>query len=127
MRFFSFLFFFFTVKTTEDLTSAPQQSAETTKREQDTHSQPTIRTAPPRQGKRKKKPSAEKTVVTVDGNDSFPKVKDSIGDVVASDSRRRNTMEQNKWSQSSATEAVVSQGQMELLLVVRYVWLLPFS
>ena len=121
------IYFFLTVKTTEDATPTPQKSTETTQREQDRHSQPTIRTTPPRQGKRKKKSSAEKNIVTVDRTDNFPKVEDSIGAVVAGDSRRRNTVEPNEWSQSSATEAVVSQGQMELLLVVRYDWFLPFS
>ncbi|XP_078354068.1 uncharacterized protein LOC144638717 isoform X1 [Oculina patagonica] len=68
---------------------------------------PIIRTAPSRQAKRKMKSSVEQ------------KDQERIGAEVAKDSRQRNAVEQAEWSQSSATEALVSQGKMELLLVVR--------
>ncbi len=68
---------------------------------------PIIRTAPSRQAKRKVKSSVEQ------------KDQERIGGEVAKDSRQRNVVEQADWSQSSAAETLVSQGKMELLLVVR--------
>ena len=69
--------------------------------------QPMIRTSPSRQARKKKKSSVSQ------------KEQQDIGPVVAHGSKQRNTVEPAEWSQSSTTEAPVSQGQMELLLVVR--------
>ena len=67
--------------------------------------QPIIKTAPTRQGKRKKKSSLEQ------------REQEGLVTMVTHDSKQRNTVDE--WSQSSATEALVSQGKMELVLVVR--------
>lgn len=69
--------------------------------------QPIRRTSPSRQAKKKKKSSVAQ------------QEQEDIGTVASHDSKQRNTVEPAEWSQSSATEALVSQGQMELLLVVR--------
>ena len=69
--------------------------------------QPIIRTSPSRQTRKKKKSSVDQ------------KEQQDIGTVAGRNSKQRNTVEPAEWSQSSATEALVSQGQMELLLVVR--------
>ena len=70
-------------------------------------SHPIIRTAPSRQAKRKVKSSVEQ------------KGRERIGAEVAKDLRPRTIEDPTEWSQSSATETLVSQGKMELLLVVR--------
>jgi len=70
--------------------------------------QPIITTSPSRQAKKKKKSSIAQ------------KEQEDIGTVAGQNSTQRSTVEPAEWSQSSATEAIVSQGQMELLLVVRY-------
>ena len=69
--------------------------------------QPIIRTSPSRQARKKKKSSADQ------------KEQEDIGTVAGRNSKQRNTVEPAERSQSSATEALLSQGQMELLLVVR--------
>ena len=68
---------------------------------------PIIRTAPSRHAKRKTKSSSDQ------------KDQEKIDAVVTNDARQREAAEPTEWSQSSATEALVSQGKMELLLVVR--------
>lgn len=112
---------FLTGRTTEGATPAQQQqSAETLQqRELNTDFQPVVRTVPPRQGKRKKKPSVETKITTVDGSENLYEKQEGFGTVVASDSKQANAAEPSEWSQSSATEAMVSQGKMELVLVVR--------
>jgi len=55
----------------------------------------------------------------VDGSENLYEKQEGFGAVVASDSKQANAVEPSEWSQSSATEAMVSQGKMELVLVVR--------
>lgn len=69
--------------------------------------QPIIRTSPSRQARKKKKSSVHQ------------KEQEDIGTVAGRNTKQRNTVEAVEWSQSSATEAIVSQRQMELVLVVR--------
>lgn len=116
------LFFFVTARTTEGAMPAPQKPAEATqRREFSTDSQPIIRTAPSRQGKRQKKSSVEKNIAALDRASNFHEDEDSVNAVVTN--KQRVAVKASEWSHSSASEAVsqavVSQGQMELLLVVR--------
>ena len=69
--------------------------------------QPIIRTSPSRQARKKKKSSVDQ------------KEQEDISTLAGRNSKQRDTVEPAEWSQSSGTEALVSQGQMELLLVVR--------
>ena len=76
---------------------------------------PMIRTAPSRQGKRKKKSSREqKEPQAIDGV-----VTQELENVVTKDVQPRITVDSNEKSQSSAMTVPVSQSQMELVLVVR--------
>ena len=84
---------------------------------------PMIRTAPSRQGKRKKKSSREQKepqdidgVVTKDFDGEVPQ---ELDDVVTKDVQPRITVDSNEKSQSSAMTVPVSQSQMELVLVLR--------
>lgn len=69
--------------------------------------QPIIRTSPSRQARKKKKSSVDQ------------KELGDIGTLAGRNSKQRNAEEPAERSQSSGTEALMSQGQMELLLVVR--------
>ena len=101
-------------------TVPPDQFANRSQTPKKTRPQSTIRTsASPHQGKRKKKPTIEGNAAPVKGEDDVHEVKDSIDEIAHSVSRQRNAVEAAECSQSSAAEAVVSQRQMELLLVVR--------
>lgn len=76
---------------------------------------PMIRTAPSRQGKRKKKSSREqKEPQAIDGV-----VTKEFDGVVTKEVQPRITVDSNEKSQSSAMTVPVSQSQMELVLVVR--------
>lgn len=76
---------------------------------------PMIRTAPSRQGKRKKKSSREqKEPQAIDGV-----VTQELDGVVTKEVQPRITVDSNEKSQSSAMTVPVSQSQMELVLVVR--------
>ena len=86
-------------KTTIEKSFAAQVPADST--------QPIIRTSPSRQARKKKKSSVDQ------------KEEEDISTLASRNSKQRNTVEPAEWSQSSGTEALVSQGQMELLLVVR--------
>ena len=88
----------------ERFTDAPQRAA-------NIHSGLRTRTAPSRQGKRKKKPIIESNTETEDSVDMM---------ITRDASKKTGEVEAAGWSQSSVTEApMVSQAQMELLLVVR--------
>ena len=92
---------------------------------------PMIRTAPSRQGKRKKKSSREQKepqaidgVVTKEFDGVVTKefdgvVTQELDGVVTKEVQPRITVDSNEKSQSSAMTVPVSQSQMELVLVVR--------
>ena len=99
------------VRTIEDTTSLTQKT-----KERSTDSRPIIRTATSRQGRRRKKSPDENKVTDVMHDNQK-----AIGALVAMDSKQAKEAAASDWSQhSSASEAAVSQGKMELLLVVRY-------
>ena len=98
------------VRTIEDTTSLTQKT-----KERSTDSRPIIRTATSRQGRRRKKSPDENKVTDVMHDDQK-----AIGALVAMDSKQAKEAAASDWSQhSSASEAAVSQGKVELLLVVR--------
>ena len=98
------------VRTIEDTTSLTHKT-----KERSTDSRPIIRTATSRQGRRRKKSPDENKVTDVMHDNQKP-----IGALVAMDSKQAKEAAASDWSQhSSASEAAVSQGKMELLLVVR--------
>ncbi|XP_068726687.1 uncharacterized protein [Montipora capricornis] len=109
----------FSVTAKEYSTVPPDQFANRSQTPKKTRPQSTIRTAASHQGKRKRKPTIEGNAAPVKEEDDVHEVKDSIDEIVHSGSRQRNAVEAAECSQSSAAEAVVSQRQMELLLVVR--------
>ena len=95
----------------EDTTSLTQKT-----KERSTDSRPIIRTATSRQGRRRKKSPDENKVTDVMHDNQKP-----IGALVAMDSKQAKEAAASDLSQhSSASETAVSQGKMELLLVVRY-------
>jgi len=99
------------VRTIEDTTPLIQKT-----KELKTDSRPIIRTATSRQGRRRKKSPNENKVTDVLHDNQKP-----IDALVAMDSKQVKVAAAKDWSQhSSASEAAVSQGKMELLLVVRY-------
>ena len=84
-------------------------------KERITDSRSIIRTATSRQGRRRKKSPDENKVTDVMHDNQKP-----IGALVAMDSKQAKEAAASDWSQhSSASEAALSQGKMELLLVVR--------
>ena len=98
------------VRTIEDTTPSIQKT-----KELKTDSGPIIRTATSRQGRRRKK-SPDENKVTDIMHDNHK----TIGALVAKDSKQAKEAAASDWSQhSSASEAALSQGKMELLLVVR--------
>ena len=99
------------VRTIEDTTSLTQKT-----KKRSTDSRPIIRTATSRQGRRRKKSLDENKVTDVMHDNQK-----AIGALVAMDSKQAKEAAASDWSQhSSASEAALSQGKMELLLVVRY-------
>lgn len=101
---------FSTVRTIEDTAPLIKKT-----KELETDSRPIIRTATSRQGRRKKSPEENKVTDVMHDNQK------AIGALVAMDSKQAKEAAASDWSQhSSASEAAVSQGKMELLLVVRY-------
>ena len=98
------------VRTIEDTTPLIQKT-----KERSTDSRPIIRTATSRHGRRRKKSPDENKVTDVMHDNQK-----AIGALVAMDSKQAKEAAASDWSQrSSASEAAVSQGKMELLLVVR--------
>ena len=98
------------VRTIEDTTPLIQKT-----KERSTDSGPIIRTATSRQGRRRKKSPDENKVTDVMHDNQK-----AIGALVAMDSKQAKEAAASDWSQhSSASEAALSQGKMELLLVVR--------
>ena len=98
------------VRTIEDTTSLTQKT-----KERSTDSRSIIRTATSRHGRRRKKSPDENKVTDVMHDNQKP-----IDALVAMDSKQAKEAAASDWSQhSSASEAAVSQGKMELLLVVR--------
>ena len=98
------------VRTIEDTTSLTQKT-----KERSTDSRSIIRTATSRQGRRRNKSPVENKVTDVMHDNHKP-----IDALVAMDSKQAKEAAASDWSQhSSAFEAAVSQGKMELLLVVR--------
>ena len=98
------------VRTIEDTTSLTQKT-----KERSTDSRSIIRTATSRQGRRRNKSPVENKVTDVMHDNHKP-----IDALVAMDSKQAKEAAASDWSQhSSASEAAVSQGKMELLLVVR--------